>query len=32
MGPIEIIVIIFCVLVVGRVIANYIYKKAKKYA
>ena len=30
MGPIEIIVIIFCVLVVGGVIANYIYKKAKK--
>ena len=30
MEPIEIIVIIACVLIVGGVIANYIYKKAKK--
>ena len=30
MEPIEIIVIIACVLIVGGVIGNYIYKKAKK--
>ena len=28
MEPIEIIVIIACVLIVGGVLANYIYKKA----
>lgn len=30
MQPIEIIVIIACVLIVGGVIFNYIYKKIKK--
>ena len=30
MGPIEIIVIIGSILIVGGVIANYIYKKVKK--
>lgn len=30
MEPIEIIVIISCVLIVGGVLANYIYKKVKK--
>ena len=29
MEPIEIIVIIACILIVGGVIANYIYKKVK---
>jgi len=30
MHPIEIITIICCVLIVGGVIANYIYRKIKK--
>ena len=30
MEPIEIIVIIACVLIVGGVIGNYIYRKVKK--
>ena len=30
MGPIEIIVIIGSILIVGGVIVNYIYKKVKK--
>lgn len=30
MEPIEIIVIISCILIVGGVLANYIYKKIRK--
>ena len=30
MEPIEIIVMIACILIVGGVIGNYIYKKVKK--
>lgn len=30
MEPIEIIVIISCILIVGGVLANYIYKKVRK--
>ena len=30
MEPIEIIVIIACILIVGGVMGNYIYKKVKK--